>query len=101
MSDPYTECPEYVELRADRTTVCPHGSLRRSCSDCEVEVQDLMIERLHRRVTELEDGTCRFNCRTGKRYFARGAEWAAGFLPDGWEAAYTELREREKCTPTR
>ncbi len=56
---------------------------------------------LEREVNELRDGTCRFNCRTGKGQFARGAEWAIGFLPDGWEAAYTELKGREKCTPTR
>ena len=44
MSDPY-EFQEYQDYRSDRT-VCFHGSLRRSCADCEVEVQDLMIERL-------------------------------------------------------
>jgi hypothetical protein len=55
---------------------------------------------LEREVTELRDGTCRFNCRTGKSQFARGAEWAIGFLPDGWEAAYTELKGREQWKTT-
>ncbi len=44
MSDPY-ECQEYQDFRSDRT-VCTHGSLRRCCADCEVDVQDAMIERL-------------------------------------------------------
>jgi len=47
-------------------------------------------------VQELEDGCCRFNCRTGKTNFARGCEWALGFLPDGWEEVYEELQRREK-----
>ena len=48
------------------------------------------------RIKQLEDGSCRFNCRTGKTNFARGCEWALGFLPDGWEKVYQELKEREK-----
>ncbi len=43
-----------------------------------------------------DEGRCRFNCRTGKEQFARGVEWAIGFLPDGWEVAYKELKEREQ-----
>jgi hypothetical protein len=57
------------------------------------------IEALRKKVQELEDGCCRFNCRTGKRNFARGCEWALGFLPDGWEEVYDEMKRREKWTP--
>jgi len=31
------------------------------------------VERLHRRIAELEDGECRFNCRT------KSAMWKEGF----------------------
>jgi hypothetical protein len=55
---------------------------------------------LEREVLELRDGTCRFNCRTGKTQFARGVEWAIGFLPDDWEATFAELKEREKWKTT-
>ncbi len=48
------------------------------------------------RIKELESGCCRFNCRTAKTNFARGCEWALGFLPDGWEEVYEELKRREK-----
>ena len=52
-------------------------------------------------IEELSEGGCRFNCTTGKAQFARGAEWGIGFLPDNWEEAYTELKEREKwITPS-
>lgn len=51
-------------------------------------------------IEELSEGGCRYNCTTGKTQFARGAEWAVGFLPDGWEAAFTELKGREKWKTT-
>ena len=51
----------------------------------------LKKQRLQKQIQELEDGCCRFNCRTAKKNFANGAEWAVGFLPDGWEKGYAEF----------
>lgn len=49
-----------------------------------------------RTIEELSEGTCRQHCTTSKAQFARGVEWAIGFLPDDWEEAYIELKGREK-----
>jgi hypothetical protein len=61
----------------------------------QLEYSVAALCKADRMIIELEGGCCRFNCRTGKRNFARGCEWALGFLPDGWEEAYKELKERE------
>jgi len=53
-----------------------------------------------RTIEELDEGNCRRHCTTSKTQFARGAEWATGFLPDGWEEAYTELKGREQWKTT-
>ena len=56
----------------------------------------LRLAQAIRTIEELSEGNCRRHCTTSKAQFARGAEWAIGFLPDDWEEAYTELKGREK-----
>ena len=54
------------------------------------------IARAIRTIEEFDEGSCRFNCRTGKARFAQGVEWGIGFLPDGWEEEYRKIQKEDK-----
>ncbi len=54
------------------------------------------VEHAERKIKELQDGSCRFNCRTGKACFAQGVEWAIGFLPDEWEDEYRKIQKEDE-----
>ena len=54
MGDPYA-CKEYETFKANPET-CIHGGITQKCSDCEVSVLDIIIERLnnHNRRLQVE-----------------------------------------------
>lgn len=66
---------------------------RNKDTDSVLHSQQDLVEMLERKIMELEDGECRFNCRTGKARFAQGAEWAVGFLPDDWEDGWKDNKD--------
>ena len=52
------------------------------CNLCEVEQLRETEDRLEARIKELEEGACRYNCRTAKEAFMAGFE--AGYSEGFW-----------------
>ena len=71
-------------------------SIDDTCPDCAKEPT---VEELQKRIKELEDGSCRFNCRTAKENWMQGYieaqhNAARGVNFDAIEA-WNDCKERE------
>jgi len=80
------------ELADDLSRQCRCGP-DTACSKCEAAD---FIRKLSRRISELEDGACRFNCRKEREAFQAGYDYAlAGYFQTCREAYSAWLKERD------